>query len=80
MTDREPPLQPAMTGMPIGIDGAGQPIICCDAAVVMLRVIADITERLTRDDNPADLAAAIRIEADALECRAIAHTTGTVHG
>lgn len=76
MIDHEPPLQPAVTGIPIGTDGAGQPIICCDAAVDMLRVIADITERLTPDDDPAALAAAIRIEADALECRAIAHTVG----
>lgn len=70
--------QPAVTSIPIATGADGQPYIGCDAAVAMLRSIAAVTETLGLDDEPSDLAAAIRIEADALECRAIAHTSRTV--
>lgn len=67
--------QPVATGLPIVTWHDGQPLIGCDAAVALLRSIAEVAERLGPDDAARDLAAAIRIEADTLEVRAIAHTT-----
>ncbi|MFE9003102.1 hypothetical protein ACFYOY_13315 [Streptomyces sp. NPDC007875] len=72
------PVQPATTSLPIVTATDGQPYLGCDAVISFLRAIADSCRNLA--DNPeCDLetaAAAIDYEADALECRAIAHTTG----
>lgn len=68
-------VQPAVTSIPIVTAPDGQPLMGCDAAVLLLRSIAEVAERLDPHDDPRALAAAIRVEADALEVRAIAHTT-----
>lgn len=62
--------------MPIEIrDGAdGLPCISATNASRMLRAIANSVE-LHTDIGHAEIAIAIRMEADALDCRAIAHTT-----
>lgn len=78
MTDEnDTPIQPASTSLPIVTATDGQPYLGCDAVIAFLRAIADSCRNLA--DNPeCDLdtaAAAIDYEADALECRAIAHTT-----
>ncbi|MFD5384268.1 hypothetical protein ACFWMG_04725 [Streptomyces sp. NPDC127074] len=75
MTEDDTPVQPASTGIPIVTSTDGQPFIGCDAVVAFLRSIAEVVDRLDDQDDPRDLAAAIHIEADNLECRAIAHTT-----
>ena len=76
MTDEEQLPQPAVTSIGIVTASDGQPLMGCDAVVALLESIASIVERLEPGDDPVDLAAAIRIEADALNVRAIAHTTG----
>ncbi|WP_143668314.1 hypothetical protein [Streptomyces sp. f150] len=76
MTDEQLP-QPVITGLPLTTGPNGQPLIGCDAVVALLESIANVVERLASEDDPADLAAAIRVEADALNVRAIAHTTET---
>ncbi|MGW4075996.1 hypothetical protein ACWELB_21205 [Streptomyces asiaticus] len=78
MTDEDDaPVQPASTSLPIVIATDGQPYLGCDAVIAFLRAIADSCRNLA--DNPEcgldTAAAAIDYEADALECRAIAHTT-----
>jgi hypothetical protein len=55
----------------------GQPFIPCDAVLALLRAIAESCRNLA-DDPDCTLPGAgeaIDIEADALEARAIAHTT-----
>jgi hypothetical protein len=55
----------------------GQPFMPCDAVLALLRAIAESCNNLA-DDPECDLrtaSAGIQIEADALEARAIAHTT-----
>lgn len=72
------PVQPATTSLPIVTATDGQPYIGCDAVLALLRAIADSCRNLAPDPD-CDLdsaAAAIDYEADALECRAIAHTAG----
>ncbi|WP_319657402.1 hypothetical protein [Streptomyces ipomoeae] len=57
----------------------GQPYIPCDAALALIRAIAESCRNLA-DDPDCTLegaGAAIDVEADALEARAIAHTTET---
>ena len=79
MTDEDDDLvQPASTSLPIVTATDGQPYIGCDAVLALLRAIADSCRNFA-DEPDCDLdsaAAAIDVEADALECRAIAHTTG----
>lgn len=77
MSDEDQLPQPAVTSLPIVTAPDGQPLIGCDAAVALLESIASVVERLDSGDDPTDLAAAIRIEADALNVRAIAHTVET---
>ncbi|MDX3549479.1 hypothetical protein PV724_44195 [Streptomyces europaeiscabiei] len=55
----------------------GQPYLPCDAVLALLRAIAESCRNLA-DDPDCDLhgaGAAIDIEADSLETRAIANTT-----
>ncbi|NED75380.1 hypothetical protein G3I51_24255 [Streptomyces sp. SID9944] len=55
----------------------GQPYLACDGVLALLRAIAESCRNLA-DDPDHDLhtaGAAIEMEADALEARAIAHTT-----
>lgn len=79
MTDEDDvPVQPASTNLPIVTAADGQPYLGCDAVIVFLRAIADSCRNLANEPD-CDLdnaAAAIDYEADNLECRAIAHTTG----
>lgn len=68
--------QPVSSHLPIVTGGDGQPYIGCDAVIALLRAIAT-AQRANADDPEIDayvMAAAIDIEADALEVRAIAHT------
>lgn len=69
--------QPVVTSLPLVTASDGQPLMGCDAVVVLLESIASVVERLEPGDDPADLAAAIRVEADALNVRAVAHTGRT---
>ena len=65
--------------IPIVTASNGQPFMPCDAVLALLRAIADSCRTLA-DDPDCDLhtaGAAIDIEADALEARAIGHTTET---
>ncbi|MBI0293316.1 hypothetical protein JBE04_02075 [Streptomyces sp. PRKS01-29] len=76
--DDDAPVQPASTSLPIVTARDGQPYLGCDAVVAFLRAIAESCRTLA-DEAECGLdsaAAAIDYEADALECRAIAHTTG----
>ncbi|MEV4784008.1 hypothetical protein AB0K53_00890 [Streptomyces tuirus] len=57
----------------------GQPFMPCDAVLALLRAIANSCRALA-DDPDCDLhtaGAAIDVEADALETRAIGHTMET---
>jgi hypothetical protein len=68
--------QPVVTGIPIVTGRDGQPYIGTDAAVALLRALAETCQRMvTSPERAADFVRAIRFEADALEVRAIAHTT-----
>lgn len=65
--------------LPIVTASNGQPYLPCDAVLALLRAIAESCRNLA-DDPDCDLhdaRTAIDIEADALEARAIAHTTET---
>lgn len=65
--------------LPIVTASNGQPYLPCDAVLALLRAIAESCRNLA-DDPDCDLygaGAAVDIEADALEARAIAHTTET---
>ncbi|MGK3107982.1 hypothetical protein [Streptomyces sp. WAC05858] len=76
--DDDTPVQPASTSLPIVTATDGQPYVGCDAVIAFLRAIAESCRNLA--DEPGcgldSAAAAVDYEADALECRAIAHTTG----
>ena len=66
----------ATDGIPILVGNDGQPYIGCDAVIALLRAIAE-AQRINADEPDIDIhvmSAAIDIEADALEVRAIAHT------
>lgn len=76
MTDTEQ-LPHAADRLPIVTGNNGQPYIPCEAVLALLRAIAESCRNLA-DDPDCDLrgaGAAIDIEANALETRAIAHTT-----
>lgn len=71
------PLPHAADRLPIVTASNGQPFVPCDAVLALLRAVAESCDNLA-DDPDCDLrtaSAAIEIEADALEARAIAHTT-----
>lgn len=73
------PLPHAADQMPIVTANDGQPYMSCEAVLVLLRAIAESCRNLA-DDPDCDLhtaGAAIDVEADALEARAIGHTTET---
>ncbi|OUD04674.1 hypothetical protein [Streptomyces swartbergensis] len=73
------PLPHAADKIPIVTASNGQPFMPCDAVLALLRAIADSCRTLA-DDPDCDLrtaGAAIDVEADALEARAIGHTTET---
>lgn len=61
---------------PIATDPAGTPVISTDFAVALLRSIASVAGTV---DDPATFAAAISIEADALECRALEYARIAAH-
>lgn len=70
----------AADSMPIVTANDGQPYLPCEAVLVLLRAIATSCRNLA-DDPDQDLhtaGAAIDIEADALETRAIAATRETM--
>ena len=71
------PTSHAADRLPITTASNGQPYLPCDAVLALLRAIAESCRNLA-DDPDCDLhsaGAAIDIEADSLETRAIAHTT-----
>jgi hypothetical protein len=71
------PIPHAADSLPIVTASNGQPFVPCDAVLALLRAIAESCRNLA-DDPDCDLltaGAAIDIEADSLEARAIAHTT-----
>ncbi|MET8694712.1 hypothetical protein ABZV65_19465 [Streptomyces bauhiniae] len=71
------PPQHAADRLPIVTASNGQPFMPCDAVLALLRAIAESCRNLA-DDPECDLhgaGLAVDIEADALEARAIAHTT-----
>jgi hypothetical protein len=73
------PLPHAADRLPIVTASNGQPFMPCDAVLALLRAIAEACRNLA-DDPDCDLPGAgeaIDIEADALEARAIDHTTET---
>lgn len=73
------PLPHAADKIPIVTASNGQPFMPCDAVLALLRAIAESCRTLA-DDPDCDLqgaGAAIDVEADALEARAISHTTET---
>ena len=78
MGEDEQDPQPVVTSLPIVVGNDGQPYIGCDAVLALLRAIASSSRNLA-DDPDCDLrtlAATMDLEANALEVRAIAHTTG----
>jgi hypothetical protein len=73
------PFPHAADKIPIVTASNGQPFMPCDAVLALLRAIAESCRNLA-DDPDCTLhgaGAAIDIEADALETRAIGHTTET---
>ncbi|MEW2415325.1 hypothetical protein AB0953_16640 [Streptomyces sp. NPDC046866] len=66
----------AASSIPVLTASDGQPYIGCDAAVALLRAIADACRENADDPEMGlrEIAAAIDMEADALDVRAIAHT------
>ena len=73
------PLPRAADSLPIVTANDGQPYLSCEAVLILLRAIAESCRNLA-DDPDCDLqtaGAAIDIEADALEARAIAATRET---
>ncbi|WP_060905340.1 hypothetical protein [Streptomyces scabiei] len=71
------PTSHAADRLPIVTASDGQPYLPCDAVLALLRAIAESCRNLA-DDPDCDLhsaGAAIDVEADSLEARAIAHTT-----
>ncbi|MFF8589962.1 hypothetical protein ACF061_00740 [Streptomyces sp. NPDC015220] len=72
-----PPLPHAADRLPIVTASNGQPYIACDAVLALLRAVAESCRNLADDPDCTLRGAgeAIDIEADALEARAIAHTT-----
>ncbi|MCX4232029.1 hypothetical protein [Streptomyces ortus] len=71
------PLAHAADSLPMVTANTGQPFMPRDAVLALLRAIAESCRNLA-DDPDCDLhtaAAAIDIETDALESRAIGHTT-----
>lgn len=71
------PLPHAADKIPIVTASNGQPFMPCDAVLALLRAIAESCRHLA-DDPDCDLhtaGAAIDVEADALEARAIGCTT-----
>lgn len=73
------PLPHAADSLPIVTAGDGQPYLSCEAVLALLRAIAESCRNLA-DDPDCDLhtaGAAIDIEADTLELRAIAATRET---
>lgn len=74
MSDDEP-VRPATSGVPIVTGSDGQAYIGADAAVALLRAIAEACRNNVRHaDDADDFAAAVDQEADNLTIRAIAHT------
>lgn len=74
--DDDEHVEPASTALPIITGADGQPYIPAASAIQLLRAIANSCRNLA-DDPDTDLhttAAAIDIEADALDTRAIAAT------
>lgn len=73
------PASHAADQLPVVTASNGQPFMPCDAVLALLRAIAESCRTLA-DDPDCDLhtaGAAIDVEADALEARAIGHTTET---
>lgn len=73
------PLPHAADSLPIVTANDGQPYLSCEAVTILLRAIAESCRNLA-DDPDCDLhtaGAAIDIEADTLELRAIAATQET---
>lgn len=73
------PTEHAADNLPMVTASNGQPFMPCDAVLALLRAIAESCRNLA-DDPDCDLhgaGAAIDVEADTLESRAIAHTTET---
>ena len=73
------PLPHAADKIPVVTASNGQPFMPCDAVLALLRAIAESCRNLA-DDPDCTLegaGATIDIEADALEARAIGHTTET---
>jgi len=73
------PLPHAADKVPIVTANDGQPYMSCEAVLTLLRAIAESCRNLA-DDPACDLhtaRVAIDVEADALEARAIGHTTET---
>lgn len=74
MDEAERPV-PVFARIPVYTGRSGQPLVSTQAVIIFIRSLANLTEGML-DGEQASLAAAIRIEADALECRAIEHTRG----
>lgn len=73
MTDQEH----ATDGIPILVASDGQPYVSCQNVVLFLQAMATACRENAHDPDVdlASIAEAIDQEADALEVRAIAHTT-----
>ncbi|SES03624.1 hypothetical protein [Streptomyces qinglanensis] len=75
--DQDGPVPPVATGLPLAVGSDGQPYLGCDTVIALLRAIASSSRNLADapDCDLDTLAAILDLEADALEVRAIAHTT-----
>lgn len=71
-------VQPASGVIPVAVDTNGHPWMATHHVTQLLRAIANSCRNATDDPDisPEEIAAAIDIEADAIEVRAIAATTG----
>lgn len=69
-------IQPICSTAPVWSGPDGEPYVHTNFVLALLRSITTVAETI---EDPATFAAAITIEADALECRALEYTRSAAH-
>ncbi|MEV4738638.1 hypothetical protein [Streptomyces sp. NPDC049555] len=72
MTAFDPHHQPVALRLPLAPGTDGHTYMGCDAVSALLRAIADACRNLADEADPEMIARVIDLEADALDCRALA--------
>ncbi|GGP55927.1 hypothetical protein [Streptomyces abikoensis] len=74
MSEFEPRHQPTALRLPLAPGTDGHAYMGCDAVSALLRAIATTCRTLADEIDPEMIARVIDLEADALDCRAVALT------